>query len=126
MPYKDAAKKRSASRKYSQEYNARPEIKRRYRGHFLRRTYGITHEEYEQILSAQGGVCAICKGTFTPPHRSSKDPKRHGKTHMPVDHCHDTDRIRGILCTRCNSLVGLALNSEDILDQAKAYLKARQ
>jgi hypothetical protein len=116
MPYKDPAKKRSASRKYSQEYNARPETKRRYRGHFLRRTYGITHEEYEQILSAQGGVCAICKGTFTPP----------GMAHMPVDHCHDTDRIRGILCTRCNSLVGLALNSEDILDQAKAYLKARQ
>jgi hypothetical protein len=51
--------------------------------------YGITEEAYEEMLLEQGGVCAICNGTNT-----------NGKV-LSVDHDHDTDAVRGLLCSRC-------------------------
>ena len=53
----------------------------------LRRRYGLTIQQRDELLAAQGGVCAICGET----------PKR-----ICVDHCHDTGSIRGILCHSCN------------------------
>jgi hypothetical protein len=56
----------------------------------LRRRYGISSEEYETLLDAQDGVCAICK---SPPK----------KNRLHVDHCHETGLVRGLLCAHCNS-----------------------
>lgn len=58
-------------------------------GH-LRRTYGITEEQYALILKHQGGVCAICK----------KPPKE--DKNLQVDHDHKTGLLRGLLCWSCN------------------------
>lgn len=55
--------------------------------------YGLTPEDYARLFSEQGGVCAIC-------HR------RQRKQRLSVDHDHETDRVRGLLCTRCNRALG--------------------
>lgn len=67
----------------------------------LKERYGITLEEYDNMLKEQGGGCKIC---------GSPDPKRKGSKHLVVDHCHATGKVRGLLCYRCN--VGLG-NFED-------------
>jgi len=54
--------------------------------------YGISIEQYEEMLDKQNGLCAICK---TPPQT-----KR-----LAVDHDHDTGEVRGLLCHRCNRAV---------------------
>lgn len=60
----------------------------------LQRRYGITAEEYDALLSAQGGRCAMCKR----PHR--------GRGRLAVDHDHATGRVRGLLCFHCNTMLG--------------------
>lgn len=78
------------------------------RGKF-RRTYGITVEDAESILVSQGGVCAICH-------------------HVPepwcTDHDHVTGAIRGIVCRRCNAVLGMALDDPSVLRAAAEYLEA--
>lgn len=63
---------------------------------WLRQNYGISLEQRNSILGAQGNRCAVCR---------ADDPAgRWGEWH--TDHCHKTGRIRGILCMRCNIAVG--------------------
>lgn len=64
----------------------------------LRRTYGITSAQYEELFLAQRGRCAICK----------KPPT---KRRLEVDHDHATGVVRGLLCWKCNHL--LLGNSDD-------------
>lgn len=78
----------------------------------LRKKYGITIEQYEQILLDQGSVCAICK---EPPN----DP-RGFRPH--IDHCHSTGVVRGILCGPCNKGLGSLRDSLLILNNAINYL----
>jgi hypothetical protein len=59
------------------------------KGH-LKRKFGMTLDDYERMLKAQGGVCAIC-GEARPEERT-----------LHVDHDHETGAIRGLLCFRCN------------------------
>lgn len=79
---------------------------------WLRRCYGISLEEYRAMEQAQGGVCKICKG---PPCGKAK--------RLSVDHCHRTGKIRGLLCSKCNTMIGLADDDPTVLDRATAYLK---
>ena len=78
---------------------------------YLRRVYGITLEDYNRMLQEQGGKCAICKGD---------EPTKNA---LAVDHCHDTKRIRGLLCTNCNKILGHAKDNTDVLFAAIQYLK---
>jgi hypothetical protein len=65
----------------------------------IAKTYGITGDEYEALLRAQGGRCAIC--------RARPKSKR-----LAVDHDHKTGAVRGLLCSRCNhDLMGSAWDS---------------
>lgn len=57
--------------------------------------YGLTPESYAELLDAQGGVCAICE---RPPP---------GERMLAVDHDHDTGEVRGLLCSNCNTALGL-------------------
>jgi len=79
----------------------------------LNRAYGITLRQYEELLIKQGGGCAICK-TIT--------MRGHGK-HFHVDHCHNTGRVRGLLCGPCNSALGFMKDSRELLLRAAEYLK---
>jgi len=76
----------------------------------LKRKFGIALAEYEQILVDQNGGCAICGQT----------DKWYS---LAVDHCHDTSRIRGLLCSQCNRGIGLFRDSPDLLEKAAAYLR---
>lgn len=74
--------------------------------------YGLTIEDFDRILERQCGRCAIC---------GTSDPGRKG---FCVDHCHDTGRVRGLLCTNCNVGIGQLGDDVDRLMRAVEYLKA--
>jgi hypothetical protein len=81
----------------------------------LRRYYGMTIQEYADKHTAQDGVCAICKGPET--------AKMHGKIKpLSVDHEHGTGRIRGLLCTQCNYMIGHCREDRNILLAGVRYL----
>lgn len=75
--------------------------------------YGITLEEYNQLLENQNGGCAIC-GTAN----AGKDRK-----YFCIDHNHKTGKVRGLLCPKCNQGIGLLQDSPRILIAAAEYLK---
>lgn len=81
------------------------------REYYLKRDYGITQADYDQMLHSQGGVCAICGGEETV-HRF-----------FPVDHCHTTGKVRGLLCTKCNRGLGLLKDDYETVRKAAEYLK---
>ncbi|HVM10694.1 MAG TPA: endonuclease VII domain-containing protein [Acidimicrobiales bacterium] len=89
-----------------------PGYKRRERDAYLRRKYGISIDEYEATLAAQGGVCAICK----------RGPTQNISLH--VDHDHASGRARGLLCFRCNNALGDFADDYERLEAASAYLEA--
>jgi hypothetical protein len=66
------------------------------------------------MLAAQGGVCAACGETPSP---------RRGKSIWNVDHDHSTGRVRGILCTGCNSAIGHLQDDPERCRKAAAYLE---
>lgn len=74
------------------------------------RRYNITTEEYNKLNEIQKGLCAICN------KECSKNKK------LSVDHNHDTDKIRGLLCHNCNILIGAAREDIVILINAINYL----
>lgn len=78
----------------------------------LRRWFGITEDDYDRILAEQGGGCAICGDT--------KPDKR--RRRLYVDHCHETKMIRGLLCGKCNSGIGMFRDDPGLLMAAIAHL----
>jgi hypothetical protein len=82
------------------------------REHNLRKKYRINHSQYEELLARQGGRCALCR---------SADPRaKYGRFH--IDHCHVTDRIRGLLCAKCNMGLGSLGEDPRLLMRAIDYL----
>ncbi|MFI0738473.1 endonuclease VII domain-containing protein [Streptomyces sp. NPDC021100] len=75
-------------------------------GH-LKRTYGISEAEREEMIKEQGGVCCICLSA-RPVH---------------VDHCHVTDKVRGVLCFSCNAALGQFKDRPDVMRRAAEYVE---
>lgn len=98
---------------YRRAHNATPERKRALRDGYYRRTFGISADNVDAMLEAQGGGCAICGWR----------PERLASMH--VDHCHSTGRIRGLLCINCNQGIGKFAEDPDRLAKAAAYLRGR-
>ena len=84
----------------------------RSRQNHLKRQYGITEIEYNNMFAIQSGCCAICKT-----HQSDL------KTKLHVDHNHSTGKIRGLLCSMCNKGIGALKDSAEILLAAAKYLE---
>lgn len=80
------------------------------RERMLLRRFGITLDEYDQMYWLQGGVCGLCGGLQSSGRR------------LCVDHDHATGKIRALLCTPCNILVGYA--EHERLRDALEYLEA--
>jgi len=87
----------------------------------LRRVYGITLAEYVELFKAQGGVCAICKEGET----TKRMKKGEGRERLAVDHCHDTGRIRGLLCFKCNTAIGALGDTEQSAQRVVDYLTSK-
>ncbi|MEU4658644.1 endonuclease VII domain-containing protein [Streptomyces sp. NPDC023723] len=75
-------------------------------GH-LKRQYGITEAERDELIASQGGVCCVCLAA----------PAAH------VDHCHETGRVRGVLCFSCNAALGQFKDRPDAIRRAAAYVE---
>lgn len=84
-----------------------------------RSRYGINSVEREELLSQQGGKCAICDSEII--FKNTNKGKR--DSFAVVDHCHEHNFVRGILCTNCNVGIGLLKDNIDNLVNAIVYLK---
>lgn len=88
------------------------------RAWYLKYHYGLTLTQFNSLLEAQGGVCAICGKINTCGIR------------LFVDHCHKTNKVRGLLCRKCNILLGhfrdqpeAILNEIKLLHNTVGYLQ---
>jgi hypothetical protein len=86
----------------------------------LRTNYGIEPEEYEALYAQQDGKCAIC-GTPVSNYLRDLDASGRGTC---VDHCHDSNRVRGILCHGCNIGLGGFRDDPVRLLAAVEYLRS--
>lgn len=93
---------------YKKAYRKTDNFKRAFRKWHLKDKYGITPEQYEEMLERQGGGCAIC----------GKPP---GDIALHVDHCHETGRVRGLLCFSCNAGLGQFKHDPGLLEAAMTY-----
>lgn len=98
---------KSCANKYSREY---------YNEHWGRvqcaRRAGISIEEYNEMWARQNGLCAIC---------GKPDDRL-----LAVDHNHESGKTRGLLCTKCNPMIGFAQESIDVLFSAIEYLQLHE
>ena len=102
---------------YQREFVARvykrptPERMHKYK---LWQVHGLTVKEFDALLKSQNYACAICK-------RQDSGTKK--TKHFFVDHNHQTNIIRGLLCSQCNVMLGNAKDSPTILRNAAEYLE---
>lgn len=96
--------------------SAQTDSKSRFAGK-LRYRYGITLDDYERMLAAQGGGCAICARLPA----DAGNPE-HWTDVLCVDHCHATGKVRGLLCNDCNLAIGRG-KSPETLERMASYVR---
>ncbi|WSW95722.1 endonuclease VII domain-containing protein [Streptomyces sp. NBC_00989] len=74
---------------------------------YLKRKYGLAPAELDALIAEQLGICCICLTA----------PAEH------VDHCHETGRVRGVLCFSCNAALGQFKDRPDVIRRAATYLE---
>ena len=99
---------------YHRARRAEPATKKAERSGYLKRKYGITVEQYDELLASQGGRCAICR----------REPRPDISLHL--DHDHESGQLRGILCFRCNNALGDFDDDPTLLQAALGYLRSYQ
>lgn len=80
----------------------------------LRSVYGITIDQWDEMFTQQGNRCATCR-----------TPSTTHKNGFVVDHCHRTNKVRGILCQPCNVALGNVRDNPDTLRALASYLEER-
>jgi hypothetical protein len=75
------------------------------------RKYGLTPEQYDEMVAAQGGTCALC------------DAKCPTGQRLAVDHSHESGAVRGLLCRTCNAGIGSLKDDPDLLRRAAEYIE---
>lgn len=102
---------------YQRGYARRNPEKMRDKG--LRRFYGMTLSEYESMVAVRGGLCDIC-------HQPETSTLRGKVKALSVDHDHDTEVVRGLLCSNCNRALGYFKDDPVRVAEAAAYLAVRK
>ena len=103
--------KHKAKEYYEKVYKFK-EDKNKTRDNRFKRTYGISLDDYNQMLIDQKGCCLICEKHASELNKS-----------LAIDHCHKTGKIRGLLCSRCNVGIGLLEEDLKIFENCIKYLK---
>lgn len=103
---------RALAREAANRQRQKPGYQAKRNEYEMLRKYGISAAEFDQMLEEQGGVCAICAGP-----RSGPGNRFH------VDHCHDSNKVRGLLCGNCNTAIGLLGDDPERAEKAAAYLR---
>jgi hypothetical protein len=85
------------------------------------RKFGISYEEYHAMLERQDNKCSICNKEET----ETNVVYNHTK-YLAIDHCHETGKIRGLLCSKCNKGIGMFKEDISILKSAISYLEKYQ
>ncbi|MBV8371320.1 MAG: endonuclease VII domain-containing protein [Candidatus Eremiobacteraeota bacterium] len=91
------------------------------------RRYGTTFEQLEQLLVEQGGRCAICHKRWQR-CKAAKRARDEGLFlhYLCVDHDHDRNVVRGLLCNNCNTAIGLFEEDLDRFESAVTYLRTHR
>lgn len=105
-------KNQRSSERRKKYYKSEKGIESSRRAH-LKRTFNITLEEYETMSEIQNHVCYIC----------GKTEMNNKNKVLCVDHCHETNKIRGLLCGLCNAGIGHFKDDINLLKQAIKYLQ---
>jgi len=90
-----------------------------YTNRYYKRKYNIGLKEVRAMYDEQNGTCAICKTVgfkMLDSHMSG----------MNLDHCHDTGKVRGLLCHNCNRGLGLFQDDPTLLDSAAVYIRSHK
>jgi hypothetical protein len=125
MPYKNKEEQKEYHKKYMVTYIEKNRSKlyqyqKKYRENnpeFVRNSqikckYGITLEQYNEMFIIQNGCCSICGR-----HQNEFKKALH------VDHDHITGNVRGLLCTNCNTILGMAHDEVDLLKNVIDYIE---
>ncbi len=105
---------REAHKGYQAEWTRthKGRYKEKRKNYFLIKNYGISAEQYNEIFAKQNGRCKIC-------NRHQSEFKRS----LAVDHDHNTNKVRGLLCHHCNSAIGHFFENPQIMERAIIYVK---
>lgn len=95
-----------------------PITKRQKSSERLYKKYGITIDDYDNMYKFQNGLCKICSD-----HKKMIGTGSNYSDVLVIDHNHDTHKIRGLLCQRCNRSIGMMKDNIEILKSAIIYLK---
>ena len=108
-------------RAYNRQSYQRHKTKRQHRDRVnsLRILYDLTEKKYDVLLKKQNGVCAVCGKSETVTHR--------GKLiRLAVDHDHITNKVRGLLCNKCNRMIENSRDNIETLKQGIRYLRGQK
>lgn len=108
--WREAQKAKSKKYRENRDPETRLKQTRNSRCKYIRRKFGITLEEYENMVLDRKGCCDICQS-------QSK-----GRGNLHIDHCHQTGKLRGLLCMNCNVVLGLVYDKSEILNSAINYI----
>lgn len=115
--------KYTQTEEYREKDNARYGAARREKqlASFRARTYGMSVDEIARLREAQGNACALCGAIFAPLEKGKKH------TTECVDHCHDSQRVRGLLCRMCNTFEGFlrkkGISPQEYANRMTRYLE---
>lgn len=113
-------KRREARREYNRQWNKKNPHKRSVLDRrSVLKAYGLTEETYAAMVAKQDGKCAICRR----PPNARKTSSGHRYFRLSVDHCHQTEKVRELLCDGCNGLLGYARDNPEVLQAAIDYLR---
>lgn len=121
MSEKDLAKRRERYKRKGEVIRAqnttwRKKNKEKVRDAQMRRNFGVSLKEYEEMFFEQGGLCAICGKPET-------TTMRNAVKFLAIDHDHVTGKVRKLLCHRCNTALGLVGDSIEVLKKMIEYLE---
>lgn len=86
------------------------------RNHEMTKRYGITLDQYNDMLQMQDNTCAVCKQPEITVRRGAVIP-------LAVDHDHATGKVRALLCRGCNTAIGCAGENPEVLRQLATYVE---